>query len=158
MTSDVFFFSLPFKAFCPSIIEIYSFLRAAYSLKNVITSLDFCWIMSRKLLILCSAIDFSLELSFKASISLTMAFSSVSIDWRGNLIYSNQLLYISYNLYIWDSSNIHLEDMWMEGSKLMGSSGQFSIGKYFTLPHLSNSKIFTIIGQYIFLIFDALRR
>lgn len=47
-----------------------------------------------KLLIRCSEIDFYLGLSFKASISLTIAFYKFSIDSNGNLSYSNQLLFM----------------------------------------------------------------
>ncbi len=38
---------------------------------------------------------FSLGLSLRASISLTIAFYKFSIDSKGNLIYSNQLLSIA---------------------------------------------------------------
>lgn len=82
MTSVGFFFSEGLSPFWPSMIATSSFLRADYSLMKLRTYLALSWIMREKLFILCSAMDRYLGLSWTASISLTIAFSSTSIDSR----------------------------------------------------------------------------
>lgn len=99
MTSLGFFFSDVFKLFWPSMIESSYFLSAASSLMKLRTYLALSCIMIEKLFMRCSAIAFSLGLSCMASISLTIAFSKISMDSRFERTYSSQLPCISYKHY-----------------------------------------------------------